>query len=87
MTVSATSNEQGQDSRKSTRRWCAIALLLASCYPVLIAIGVGMAMTFLATRTRLGRYVYAIGGNPEAAELAGVNTRWVIEILLGRDVP
>jgi D-xylose transport system permease protein len=46
--------------------------------PVLIAIAVGVAMTFLATRTRFGRYVYAIGGNPEAAELAGVNTRWVI---------
>jgi D-xylose transport system permease protein len=46
--------------------------------PVLIAIGVGIAMTFLATRTRFGRYAYAIGGNPEAAELAGVNTRWVI---------
>jgi len=46
--------------------------------PVLIAIGVGVAMTFLSTRTRFGRYVYAIGGNPEAAELAGVNTRWVI---------
>ncbi len=54
--------------------------------PVLIAIGVGVAMTFLATRTRFGRYVYAIGGNPEAAELAGVNTRWVVMkifILLG----
>ncbi len=46
--------------------------------PVLIAIGVGVVMTFLARRTRFGRYVYAIGGNPEAAELAGVNTRWVI---------
>jgi D-xylose transport system permease protein len=46
--------------------------------PVLIAIGVGVVMTFLARRTRFGRYVYAIGGNPEAAELAGVNTRWVV---------
>jgi len=46
--------------------------------PVLIAIGVGIVVTFLATRTRFGRYIYAIGGNPEAAELAGVNTRWVI---------
>jgi len=46
--------------------------------PVLIAIGVGVAMSFVSTRTRFGRYVYAIGGNPEAAELAGVNTRWVI---------
>ena len=43
--------------------------------PMLIALGAGVAMTFLATRTRFGRYVYAIGGNPEAAELAGVNTR------------
>ncbi|WP_163265699.1 sugar ABC transporter permease [Chelativorans alearense] len=46
--------------------------------PVLIAIGVGIVMTFLATRTRFGRYVFAIGGNPEAAELAGINTRWVV---------
>jgi len=46
--------------------------------PVLIAIAVGIVMTFLATRTRFGRYVYAIGGNPEAAKLAGVNTRWVV---------
>ncbi len=45
--------------------------------PVLIAISVGIVMTFLATRTRFGRYVFAIGGNPDAAELAGINTRWV----------
>jgi D-xylose transport system permease protein len=46
--------------------------------PVLIAVGVGIAVTFIATRTRFGRYVYAIGGNPEAAELAGINTRWAV---------
>jgi D-xylose transport system permease protein len=46
--------------------------------PVLIAIGVGVAMTFFATRTRFGRYVYAIGGNPDAALLAGIDTRWII---------
>ena len=45
--------------------------------PVLIALGVGVVMTFVATRTRFGRYVFAMGGNPEAAELAGINTRWV----------
>jgi D-xylose transport system permease protein len=45
--------------------------------PVLIAIGVGVVMSFVSTRTRFGRYVFAIGGNPEAAELAGINTRWV----------
>lgn len=46
--------------------------------PVLIAIAAGIVMTFIATRTRFGRYVFAIGGNPEAAELAGINTRWVV---------
>lgn len=45
--------------------------------PVLIAIGAGIVMTFIATRLRFGRYVFAIGGNPEAAELAGIKTRWV----------
>jgi D-xylose transport system permease protein len=46
--------------------------------PVLIAIGVTVVMTILATRRRFGRYVYAIGGNPEAAELGGINTRKII---------
>lgn len=45
--------------------------------PVLILLAVGIVMTFLTSRTRFGRYVFAIGGNPEAAELAGINTRWV----------
>jgi D-xylose transport system permease protein len=31
------------------------------------------AWTFVLGRTRLGRYIYAIGGNPEAARRAGVN--------------
>ena len=35
-------------------------------------------MTFIATRRRFGRYVYAIGGNPEAAELAGIKTKRTI---------
>ena len=47
-------------------------------WPILILVGVTIAMTFLATRRKFGRYVYAYGGNPEAAELAGINTRWTI---------
>jgi len=35
-------------------------------------------MTWLATRRRFGRYAYAYGGNPDAAKLAGINTRWLI---------
>jgi D-xylose transport system permease protein len=44
-------------------------------YPVLILIAVAIFMTILMTRTRFGRYVFAIGGNPEAAALSGINTR------------
>ena len=43
--------------------------------PVVILLAVTTVMTIIATRTRFGRYVYATGGNPEAAELSGINTR------------
>lgn len=57
--------------------WPAGGLFIAHglAIPVLVAIGVGIVMTIVATRTRFGRYVFAIGGNPEAADLSGVNTR------------
>ena len=47
-------------------------------YPIMLLLGVTLVMTWLATRRRFGRYVYAYGGNPDAAELAGINTRWTI---------
>ena len=46
--------------------------------PVVIMLLVGLVMTYLATRRRFGRYVYAIGGNPDAAELGGINVRATI---------
>jgi D-xylose transport system permease protein len=46
--------------------------------PVLILIAVVVVLSFLAHRTRFGRYVFAYGGNPEAAMLAGINTRWLV---------
>lgn len=58
---------------------CAEGLVYYTGYPVpvLIALAVGLLMSFISTRTQFGRYVFAIGGNPEAAELAGINTRWM----------
>ena len=47
-------------------------------YPVVIVICVAIVMTYLARRRRFGRYVYSIGGNPEAAELGGINVRRTI---------
>jgi D-xylose transport system permease protein len=42
-------------------------------YVVLLVIGVLVVWTFLLGRTKLGRYMYAIGGNAEAARRAGVS--------------
>ena len=50
-------------------------------YPVLIMIGVAILMTHLAERRRFGRNVYAIGGNPQAAELSGINTKRTIMLV------
>ncbi len=48
---------------------------LGVAYPVVILIVVTLIMNYLARRRRFGRYVYAYGGNPEAAELSGIDTR------------
>ncbi len=43
--------------------------------PVLILVLIGLIGTFVTQNTRFGRYLYAIGGNPEAARLSGINLR------------
>lgn len=45
---------------------------------VLIVVGV---YHFVTTQTVLGRHIYAVGGNPEAAELSGVNVRRITFIV------
>ncbi|MEN8840929.1 MAG: sugar ABC transporter permease [Octadecabacter sp.] len=42
---------------------------------VLILILVAVTLSIVAKRTRFGRYIFATGGNPDAAELSGINTR------------
>nr|WP_276562469.1 sugar ABC transporter permease [Hoeflea prorocentri] len=46
--------------------------------PVLILIVVSGGMMYIANMTSFGRYIYGYGGNPEAAQLAGVNTKRVV---------
>lgn len=45
--------------------------------PVVIAAGVFVLGYALLRYTRLGRYLYAVGGNAEAARLSGINVRTV----------
>ncbi|TAM91380.1 MAG: ABC transporter permease [Jatrophihabitans sp.] len=53
----------------------AIGTLAGVPWAIFIVLGVLAAWTFLLQRTRFGRYVYAIGGSPEAARRAGINVQ------------
>jgi D-xylose transport system permease protein len=44
---------------------------------VLVVLAVLACWSLLLGRTKFGRYMYAIGGNPEAARRAGVNLAWI----------
>ncbi|MGH3730341.1 MAG: ABC transporter permease [Micromonosporaceae bacterium] len=43
--------------------------------PILVLVVIALACHVMLTRTRLGRYCYAIGSNPEAATLSGIRVR------------
>lgn len=43
--------------------------------PVLVFLVVALIGTFITNSTTFGRYLYAIGGNADAARLSGINTR------------
>lgn len=47
---------------------------------VLVVVGV---YHFITTQTVLGRHIYAIGGNPEAAELSGIDVKKMIYVVFG----
>lgn len=47
---------------------------------VLLVVGV---YHFVTTQTVLGRHIYAVGGNPEAAELSGINVKRIIFVVFG----
>ncbi|EPZ99698.1 ABC transporter permease [Glaesserella parasuis] len=46
-------------------------------YPVIIMIFITVLFTFAVTKLKVGRYIYAIGSNEEAARLSGIKTNIV----------
>lgn len=46
--------------------------------PVIVMLLVYLVCWFVLERTRFGRHVYAVGGNPEAARLAGIRVKRVL---------
>jgi D-xylose transport system permease protein len=48
--------------------------------PTVIVIATAVILSYVATQTPLGKYIYAIGGNPEAARRAGIRVEAVTAI-------
>lgn len=58
-------------------RGTGIVTLQGVPWVVPLMLGVLVVWTFLLSRTTFGRYVYAIGGNAEAARRAGIRVSWI----------
>ena len=57
-----------------------LAVLIMNRYegvpiPVLILLGLALIFIVISRKTKFGRYLYAIGGNAEAARLSGINIK------------
>lgn len=52
-------------------------------WTVIIIIAVVIVYHFLTTKTVLGRHIYAVGSNPEAAHLSGINVQKITYIVFG----
>ncbi|MBI3516950.1 MAG: ABC transporter permease, partial [Proteobacteria bacterium] len=50
--------------------------LLGVPVPIYVTVALALFMYVLLNWTRMGRYFYAIGGNPKASLLSGINTRF-----------
>jgi len=52
-------------------------------WTVVVVLAVVAIYHFITTKTVLGRHIYAVGGNPEAAELSGINVKKITYIVFG----
>lgn len=51
-------------------------------FALLLTLILGLVVSFVLNKTYFGRYVFALGGNPDAARLAGINVKRM-EIYIG----
>ena len=52
-------------------------------WTVVIMLAVVAIYHFVTTQTVLGRHIYAVGGNPDAAELSGISVKRIIYMVFG----
>jgi putative xylitol transport system permease protein len=67
-------------------RWIGNGALFGVPTPVIILAAVFLLSWFVLARTRFGRYVYAVGGNPRAAKTSGIDVtriRFAVYVICG----
>jgi putative xylitol transport system permease protein len=67
-------------------RWIGTGNILGIPMPVILLGIVFLASWWILTRTRFGRYIYAVGGNPHAAKTSGINVtriRFLVYVISG----
>jgi len=75
-------------------KWVFISVLIGSITWVLagyrglswtavVVLIVVLVYNFIMSRTVLGRHIYAVGGNPEAAELSGISVKKITYVVFG----
>ncbi|AHK46171.1 MULTISPECIES: sugar ABC transporter permease [Ensifer] len=67
-------------------RWIGTGNILGIPMPVILLAIVFLASWWILTRTRFGRYIYAVGGNPHAAKTSGINVtriRFLVYVISG----
>ncbi|MBZ0274891.1 MAG: sugar ABC transporter permease [Anaerolineae bacterium] len=52
-------------------------------WTVVIVMVIVLVYNFVTNRTVIGRHIYAVGGNPEAAELSGINVKRITYLVFG----
>jgi len=52
-------------------------------WTVVIVLAIAIIYDYITQQTILGRHIYAVGGNPEAAELSGINVKKITFIVFG----
>jgi putative multiple sugar transport system permease protein len=52
-------------------------------WTAVVVLVVGIVYYFITSKTVLGRHIYAVGGNPEAAELSGIGVKRITHVVFG----
>lgn len=52
-------------------------------WTLVVVLVVVIVYNFITTKTVLGRHIYAVGGNPEAAELSGISVKRIVYTVFG----